>query len=213
MNVNTGARLAALACCIAIAGCSGLPGGGDSSGGSFTERVRNSVLGAPATGAAPREPETLDCPPIDIRQGASTYTVYGTGEQNSTNVRYQGTVAETARECGFLGSNITMKVGIQGRVLIGPAGGPGRVEVPLRIAVVKEGPTPVTVWTKVYRVPVDVSGVQTTFEHIEPGITFPRPPGADFENYVIYAGYDPQAAGTKAGPGPSKKSRRARRAR
>lgn len=212
MGMSLKARIAALASCIAIAGCSGLPGGGDSgsSGGSLTERMRNSVLGTPATGPAPRETETLDCPTIDVRQGASTYTVYGTGEQNSTNVRYQGTIADTARECGFLGPNITMKVGIQGRVLIGPAGGPGRVEVPVRIAVVKEGPAPVTVWTKAYRIPVDVSGINTTFEHVESAITFPRPPGAEFENYVIYAGYDPAVPGTKAGP--SKKSRKARRA-
>lgn len=203
--------MSALACCVALAACSGVPGGGGTpsgSGQSFTERMSSSVFGAPATGAAPRETESLECPVIDVRQGASTYTVYAAGEQNSTTVRYQGTIGETARECGFLGPNVSMKVGIQGRVLIGPAGSPGRVDVPIRIAIVKEGPSPVTVWTKAYRVPVDVTGVHTVFEHIEAGIEFPRPPGGDIENYVVYAGYDPAVPGTKAAP--VRKQRRAR---
>ena len=37
---------------------------------------------------------------------------------------------------------MTMKVGIEGRVITGPAGGPGKVDVPLRIAVVQEGVEP-----------------------------------------------------------------------
>ena len=35
-----------------------------------------------------------------------------------------------------------MKVGIQGRVILGPSGRPGQIEVPLRIAVVQEGASP-----------------------------------------------------------------------
>ncbi len=203
MTFGNGARTTALIFTIGLAACSGVPGGGSS--GSFT----STFTGAPA--AAKPEAETLECPPIDVRQGASTYTVYGAGGQAATNVRYQGTIADTARECGFLGPNVTMKVGLQGRVIVGPAGGPGRVDVPLRIAVVKEGPNPVTVWTKSYRVAVDVSGINTTFEHIESNLTFPRPPGGDIDSYVIYAGYDPAVPGTKAAP-TGRKSRKARRA-
>ena len=40
---------------------------------------------------------------------------------------------------------MTMKVGVEGRVLLGPAGGPGQVDIPLRMAVVQEGPAPKTV--------------------------------------------------------------------
>ena len=40
-------------------------------------------------------------------------------------MRYQVGIAQTARECAALGGVMTMKVGVQGRVLLGPAGGPG----------------------------------------------------------------------------------------
>ena len=63
--------------------------------------------------------------------------------------RYQVTIAQTARECAALGGVMTMKVGVQGRVLLGPAGGPGQVDIPLRMAVVQEGPQPKTVGEQV----------------------------------------------------------------
>ena len=58
--------------------------------------------------------------------------------------RYQVTIGQTARECAALGGVMTMKVGVQGRVLLGPAGGPGQVDIPLRMAVVQEGTNPKT---------------------------------------------------------------------
>lgn len=197
---------------VALAACSSIPGGGSSpSGGSFSDRFTSTVFGPPASGPAPRESESLDCPPIDVRLGASTYAVYGPGERNSNNVRYQGTIGETARECGFLAGAVNMKVGLQGRVIVGPAGGPGRVDVPLRIAVVKEGPSPQTVWTKVYRISVEIpsGSANAVFEHIDANVSFPRPPGNDLSAYVVYAGYDPAAPSAQDRPR-SRKTRQAK---
>jgi hypothetical protein len=190
------ARLAALAFAAALPACSGLGTASNSpSGGSFTDRFTSTVFGSAATGAAKPETETLECPPIDVRQGASTYAVYGPGERSGPNIRYQGTIGETARECGYLAGTVTMKVGLQGRIIVGPVGGPGRIDVPLRIAVVHEGPNPKTVWTKAYRVSVDIpqGASNAVFEHIDGSISFPRPPANEIDSYVIYAGYDPQA--------------------
>ena len=50
-----------------------------------------------------------------------------------------------------------MRVGVQGRVIAGPAGAPSQVEVPLRYAVVKEGVDPKTITTKFRRFPVAVA--------------------------------------------------------
>ncbi len=57
-------------------------------------------------------------------------------------MRYQGSIIRTARECHVNVGIMTMKVGIEGRVITGPAGGPGTVDVPLRVAVVQEGVSP-----------------------------------------------------------------------
>src|SRR5215208_4577677 len=84
--------------------------------------------------------ETI-CPPVDVRAGASTLTM-PPGSSDDFSLRYQGSIGEMARECDVSGGIMRIKVGIEGRVLVGPAGGPGQLEVPLRYAVVKEGPEP-----------------------------------------------------------------------
>ena len=78
-----------------------------------------------------------------MRTGAATLMIGskpGEGEPSALDLRYQGTIIRTARECHVNAGVMTMKVGIEGRVITGPAGGPGTVDVPLRIAVVQEGP-------------------------------------------------------------------------
>jgi hypothetical protein len=167
---------------------------------SFTDRMSAFFLGNPAqpgAGVAGPSPD-LDCPTMDIRSGASTYSVAAPGsEPNATNLRYQATIARASRECAVLGATLTIKVGIQGRVLLGPAGGPGQVDVPIRLALVKEGMQPRTIWTKFYRVPVTIPPGQTnvSFVHIEEDLTVPVPSAADLESYIIYIGFDPAAAG------------------
>jgi hypothetical protein len=179
--------------------------------GSFTERMSSTLFGEPAKPVATnaREPEKPECPPVDVREGASTITTYAAGESVATNVRYQATVGQLARECALMGATMTIKVGMQARVLLGPAGGPGRLDVPIRFALVHEGPEPKTIWTKLYKVPVNIPAGQTNvaFTHVEDNMTFPKPSGSDLERYVIYAGFDRAAAGPAAKSG----SRRPRR--
>lgn len=155
------------------------------------------VFGPPAKPGQGRvEPrDRPECPVVDVRQGASTVTVYGSGDQTPTNVRYQATVAQIARECSILGPTMTAKVGLQGRVILGPVGGPGRLDVPVRFALVREGPEPKTIWTQFYRVPVDIPSGQTNvpFVHIDDKISFPTPSAREVEAYVFYVGFDQQA--------------------
>src|SRR5262249_62403716 len=88
------------------------------------------------------------------------------------------------------------KVGIGGRVILGPAGTPGEVKLPVRLAVVKEGLNPQVIWTKFYMVPVTLQpgAPFATFVHVEEDMTFPMPPGSELDQYVVYAGFDPQSA-------------------
>lgn len=133
-----------------------------------------------------------NCPPVDIRQGASTLTV-PPGSTDAFSLRYQGTIAETARECRLAGGIMRIKVGVQGRVLVGPAGGGGQIEVPMRYAVVKEGAEPKTVVSKFYRIGVTVPDGQpnVAFTHVDDDVAFPLPPDQDLAAYVVYVGFDP----------------------
>jgi hypothetical protein len=137
-----------------------------------------------------------DCPEIQIRYGASTLMIGdkpGQGEPNPLDVRYQGSITRTARECHVAGNIMTMKVGIEGRIITGPAGGPGNVDVPLRIAVVQDGPNPKTIVSKFARETVTVNNAvdRVNFTHIDPDISFPLPtPVTDISSYVVYVGFD-----------------------
>jgi hypothetical protein len=173
------------------------------------------AAGASGTAAAGNEPapNALDmpCPDITVRNGAATLTVGKTqkdGEVAAMDLRYQGTIANLARDCvPHSNKTMTMKVGIEGRVITGPAGGPGNVDVPLRIAVVEEGPSPKVVLSKLVIIPVTVtSDNSVSFTHIDNDITFPMPPSiSTLARYVVYVGFDPAAAQHRPKPPPRRK--------
>ena len=158
--------------------------------------------------------EDVDCPPVQVRTGAATLMIGGAGkpdEPAALNLRYQGTIIRYARECHINAGVMTMRIGVEGRVITGPAGGPGKVDVPLRIAVVQEGVTPKAIVSKFTMIPVEITSAvdRVTFTHIEEGVTFPMPtPAGLLDNYVAYIGFDTLAAqqqGRK--PAPRKKKR------
>jgi hypothetical protein len=203
------ARSAAVVAALAISsvvltGCGG--GGGGTSlfgSGSSPLDLFNSSTKATSGGTANSGPlidTQFDCPEVKIRYGASTLTVGGKpgeAEPNPLEVRYQGSITRTARECHLAGTTMIMKVGIEGRIITGPAGGPGAVEVPLRIAVVHEGVNPQTIVSKFARETATVTqGIdRASFVHIDSDISFPLPaPAAAITNYVVYVGFDPLGA-------------------
>jgi len=227
------ARAVALIAILAASGCSSFdvlgtsqpsspsssPAPADSSGGSsFTQRIKNMFSSGSSSGqekvaaTAPSGPDpNLDCPSVTVRSGAATLAVNAPGADPSpTNLRFQASIAQTARECAVNAGNMTMKVGIQGRVILGPDGAPGKVEVPMRLALVREGIEPRTIWTKLYRVQVMVPSGESNvaFVQVEEGMTFPVPNRTDLEAYVVYVGFDPSALAPPEKPRrPSKKAR------
>lgn len=164
--------------------------------------------GSSAPPPAPGQPAAeIECPGVDIRQGASTLSITAPGsEATAMTTRYQVSIGQTARECAALGGVMTMKVGVEGRVLLGPAGGPGRVDIPLRVAVVQEGTNPKAIVSKMARLAVDIQPGQTAvpFVHVEQDLTFPMPNAAVLNSYVVYVGFDPSAAPAK----PERKQRK-----
>src|SRR5271156_2089126 len=139
-----------------------------SSSPSFTDKISGFFSRSTATSqqSVTGTTQVIDCPLINIRSGASTLTIGATsssaGDANSTNngamaVRYQGTFVRAARECALVGGNVVMKIGVEGRIIIGPSGGPGQVDVPLRIAVVEETTAHTKpIFTQLIRIPVTV---------------------------------------------------------
>ena len=161
----------------------------------------------PPNSNAPGGPAAeVDCPSVAVRQGAATLAITEPGtEAGPMTTRYQVSIGQMARECAALGGIMTMKVGVEGRVLLGPAGGPGQVDIPLRMAVVQEGPAPKTVLSKFYKLAVAIPPGQTSvsFMHVEQDMSFPMPRGGDLDAYIVYVGFDPLSLSTK----PERKAR------
>ena len=83
--------------------------------------------------ALPVSSADIYCPEIDIAEGGSAYRV---GGADNASVRYQFNISDTARECDPAGpGQASIKIGVAGNLVIGPAGQPGTFSVPLRIAV------------------------------------------------------------------------------
>jgi hypothetical protein len=151
----------------------------------------------------------VDCPPVNIRPGASTYAVAAPGKQPVGNdLRYQATITRTARDCRRNGDQITARIGIQGRLIAGPAGTPPTVEIPLRVAVVQGGVREKPIATKVYRTTVSFSeGGSVPFSLVAEDLDYPVPPGAIGESYIFYIGFDPQALTPEPAAKPARKKK------
>jgi hypothetical protein len=166
----------------------------------FFRTSSKATSGGTAAGDANAAATDIECPSVDVRTGAATLMIGSKpseGAPAALDLRYQGSITRTARECTVNGGVMTMKVGVEGRVITGPAGQPGTVEVPLRIAVVREGVTPKTIVSKLARIPVSVTSAvdRVGFSHIDSEISFPIPqPQAEIDSYVVYVGFDSMAA-------------------
>ncbi len=182
--------------------------------GSSLDVFRTSSKATTGTAEDPSSADTdVECPGVEVRTGAATLMIGskpGEGEPAALDLRYQGTIIRTARECRVNAGVMSMKVGIEGRIITGPAGGPGTVDVPIRIAVVQEGVSPKTIVSKFAREQVTINGSvdRVTFTHIEPEFSFPMPqPAGLIDSYVVYVGFDAAALVPEKKIPPAKKTK------
>jgi hypothetical protein len=180
---------------------------------SVVDRFK-SLFGGKSDDTAPSAPaegqlETggLTCPDVKIRAGASTYAVAAPGKQAvGSDVRYQATITRTARDCNLNGGQITARIGIQGRVIAGPAGAPASVEVPLRVAVVQGGVNEKTITTTVVRTTVSMGeGLSVPFSVVAEDVVYPAVSPDINDSYAFYIGFDPQALKPEPKPKAAKK--------
>ncbi|MFO1109571.1 MAG: hypothetical protein U1E61_10335 [Bradyrhizobium sp.] len=139
--------------------------------------------------------DELTCPPVTVRAGASTFKVGAPGKEAAGNdLRYQAIISKTARECSISAGQITAKIGIQGRVIAGPAGAPPSVQVPLRVAVVQAGVGEKVIATKAYQTTVTMTeDASVPWVLVADDLVYPAPKGIDADKYIFYVGFDPQA--------------------
>ena len=199
----------------ALALCwAGLALGGVLGGCAATEKLTSSASGVgssfgnllafgtstpgPAPSPAGAVERPLQCPTVEVLDGTASYRTYAGSDQSNENVRYQFSMGDVARECTHSGKDLLIKVGVEGRVLLGPAGSPGSFTVPVRIAVRHDGDNKVAA-AKFYQVPATIAAGEdaTGFQVVSDPIAVPFATSNADQDYTVLVGFD---AGTKAPP-------------
>jgi hypothetical protein len=192
-----GLRILAMAAAVSLAGCSTLTGSdSDSAPGSTSHFWRDTFMFGSSDQApivkADDGAREMSCPAVSILDGTAAYRVGGNDGSNES-VSYQASVVQYARECRVEGNTLYMRVGVEGRLLLGPQGKPGTFAIPVRIAV-KDGDH--AAYSTATRVSVTVppGQDQVSFSHVQDGITLAiddRDPG---DRYQVLVGFDPSGA-------------------
>ncbi len=153
------------------------------------------VFGRQAPSATAADGTEVDCPLVKVRAGASTYGVAPPGKQPvASELNFQATITRTARDCRRINNGqIAARVGVQGRVIAGPAGAPATVEVPVRVAVVQTGVQERVLTTKVYKTTVSMTAEGGSFSLVGEDLIYNMPAQLTSDSYLFYVGFDPQA--------------------
>ncbi len=154
--------------------------------------VESVVATAPAAGATAADFVKRDdyCPPIQIRAGTSSMTVYEKGHENETQyVRYLASITQTARECSLVGGTLSIKVGVAGRVVAGPKGSAANITLPIRIAVAKQFGGTDPLYSQLFKLPVALTAPTfgANYNHVEQ-VTVTV--GPNDRNLIIFVGFD-----------------------
>ena len=208
-----GLAVVGLAGCAVLAGCgaAGTPGFEPENENvpTLSSKLANLVAFNklfPTSAPLPQTEAPVECPTIEVLDGTSSVRTYA-GEHSNAGVRYQFSLGDIARECSKNGSNLVLKVGAEGRVLLGPAGSPGNFTVPIRVAV-RNDATQKVVYSQLNRIAAGVpaGGTETAFTYVSEPFQVPIVAHPD-EDYVILVGFDPSGTAVPA----ERKTRRAKR--
>jgi hypothetical protein len=164
--------------------------------------LRNFALYGGATvpeSQKPQDDRDYKCPELEVLENGAGYRGNaGAGASAST---YQASLTNRARECSYRGNQVVIRVGVEGRLLLGPNGKPGTYSVPVRI-VVKRRQDIVTQRFARVSVTVPANDVQAEFSYIEENLTLPITENDPGDEYDILVGFD--GSGAK----PQKQARR-----
>lgn len=165
--------IAATALALVLAGCSS----SSSEGPSAFQKIGNviafqSTTPPPAPERLPEEEQNdFVCPQVIIEEGGAA--IRAQGGPDSSSLRHQTAILNVARECTPRpDGSFALKIGVEGRVVIGPAGSPGSYFSSLNMRVLR-GTSVVAQRTA--RVGAQIPSGQggASFTHVEEGIQVP----------------------------------------
>lgn len=143
-------------------------------------QTANAILPAIAT----------ECPPIKVRVGGEALFKYANNSRpDPRQLNYQAVIDKQSRNCVVSNGKITVKMGVVGRLLLGPAGNVQTAELPIRFAIERDG---VAIYSEAYQIPVSIppSSQSADFVKVVENVEIPYLGG---EQITIWVGFDPRA--------------------
>ena len=193
MSISATLRLSGtIALAALLAGCSmgnmfsPAPGGGASAQIQNANPTAAQMAAASAT-ALPAI--ATECPPIKVRAGGEALFKYADNSRpNPREPNWQAVIENQSRNCVVSNGKISVRMGVVGRLLLGPAGNIQSAELPVRFAVERDG---TAVFSEV-RYPVAIPGGQQSAEFVKvvENVEIPYLGG---EQITIWVGFDPRA--------------------
>ena len=177
------ALAAALGLVISACSMGSMFGGGGSKDFANTSATPTEVAAA-SPSALPAI--ATECPPIKVRPGAETFANYAGAGTDPRKLQFQAVIEKQSRNCVVSNGLITVKMGVVGRLLLGPASNEKSVTLPLRFAVERNN---VAVFSEKYNIPVAVAPPNQSAEFIKvvENVAIPYLGGEDI---VIWVGFD-----------------------
>lgn len=179
---------AVLALALSLGGCVGnIFGGGSTDAQYANQSATQSEIAQGAQSALPAI--ATECPPIKVREGAEALYAYANNKVGDARaLNFQAVLDKQSRNCVVSNGLITVKMGVVGRVLLGPAGNENSVTVPLRFAVERDGQA---VYSEKYQIPVPITPPDQSAEFVKvvENVAIPYIGGEDI---VIWVGFDPK---------------------
>lgn len=194
MSISATLRLSGtIALAALLAGCSmgnmfsPAPGGGASAQIQNANPTAAQMAAASAT-ALPAI--ATECPPIKVRAGGEALFKYADNSRpNPRELNWQAVIENQSRNCVVSNGKISVRMGVVGRLLLGPAGNIQSAELPVRFAVERDG---TAVFSEKYDIPVAIPGGQQSAEFVKvvENVEIPYLGG---EQITIWVGFDPRA--------------------
>jgi hypothetical protein len=183
--------MGAIAFSALLAGCSSssILGGGEANNESAKNALANVAVNETSLNSASNALPAIatECPPIKVRLGGEALFLYANNKIGDVrNLKYQAVIDKQSRNCVVSNGLITVKMGVVGRVLLGPKGAQQNYNLPIRFVVERDD---VAVFSQKYDIPVNVTPPSQTEEFVKvvENVAIPYLGGEDI---IIWVGFD-----------------------
>ncbi|MFN3719560.1 MAG: hypothetical protein ACK4UW_11725 [Rhizobium rhizophilum] len=163
MSVNVSRGVVAVSLMMVLSGCNA-GGLGSSLGLSSSDPAAATPAATPAVATDQQAFVQGFCPQISLTDSTAVYRSYVRGKDgDAEQVVFQASLADSTRSCARTDTTLTVNALIQGRLVSGPQGKAGTINLPVRVTVVDGGQE---VFNELEQYPVTIADVNTPTQFI-----------------------------------------------